>query len=153
MAKKRYHYDSKGRSRGYSSDESPAARNRAILLYGLPVVAIVGLFVDRSGNDADTRDAQVVSEQSTLEIEKELAPDESLPAAPDPIEYPADVSDSGQATVASVSTITTTEEYMQTNYVGGNPECPVDMHEYHITQCEAGDEGSCSSVRACESAM
>lgn len=48
MGRKRYYYDSKGRSRGFSSDEAPGSRNLKALLIALPLAAIV---THRSGSD------------------------------------------------------------------------------------------------------
>lgn len=44
----------------------------------------------------------------------------------------------------------TTEDYLQENYVNGNPSCPKDIQEAHEQRCEAGDEGSCKLVRYCD---
>lgn len=62
MGRKRYYYDSKGRSRGHSSDESPQARNVKALLFGLPIVAVIGMCSGES-KDTEREQTKVVSQQ------------------------------------------------------------------------------------------
>lgn len=43
MGRKRYYYDSKGRARGFSSDEGPGSRNAKALMIALLLVALMSM--------------------------------------------------------------------------------------------------------------
>ena len=70
MGKKRYYYDSKGRSRGHSSDQSPQARNLGALLIGLPIILALGMCSRVFGDEKQKMDSSSVHEQSVKQETK-----------------------------------------------------------------------------------
>lgn len=150
MAKKRYYYDSKGRSRGYSSDVSPQKRNFYALLIALPLLVMVSLCSDGSDSgEASDASQSIPKELSQQNDASEIVAADQENAGEYRPDNPVDPNAPIVADEPAASGNRSTEEYLRQNYVNGNSSCPIDMYEYQQAQCSQGDESACTSVRAC----
>lgn len=150
MARKRYFYDANGRAKGYSSDESPQARNRKFFFLALPVIAVLSLC--KEDKVSEQKLSSVVAEEiSNEEQSAKKSIEDSYPQDFAPVdakkEIPSVIKEDEKVVPVKIKN---TEEYMQETYVNSNPKCPKDIQEYHVRECAKGDESSCISARRCD---
>ena len=153
MSRQRFYYDAKGNLKGSSSNTervTPKVKRSMFLL----ILAVIG-WNAMFGNDegAETTEAKVE------EVESENRDLPRADAEPPIFEKPT-VDTSTQEQASSVQPnlndrveraqrqrLQSTEEYLQSTYVNGDPNCPRDMIDYLEQQCRSGDEQVCRSAK------
>lgn len=154
MAKRRYHYDSKGKLKGSSSNTYLATASDYKFLGLLALGAIAFTTVFGTGNDKQkVNNNSAKSELATTQegsdrmpvISTAVSSDEGVEAR----QIGQNASPVDDLDLSGNVTPSTTHEYLERTYVNGNTSCPRDIIEYYEKQCEAGDQQACTRA-ACE---
>lgn len=148
MAKKRHYYDSRGRYRGHSSNQSPQQRNAGALLILFGLLVIPAIFFGKNDKDSQQQETAVeatsvdsVSKTSNARIESSNSAAADVPAVQSSAPAPAVVTD--------VVETDKTKEYLDANYFNGDTSCPRDIIEKYAEECVAGDEQQCAEASRC----
>lgn len=141
---KRYHYDAKGRYKGKSSStfiaDGKTFRMIGIMLFiGVMGNMLFGTYKPKVEQQSQATASVGGSHLDTEPIKTSANPQVNVSAPPLP-EEPITRDE------APPVVINTTADYMHRQYVNGDSNCPRDIVEYHQTQCDAGDLGSCSAA-------
>lgn len=149
MSKRRYHYDAKGKLRGFSSNLPPFTIKDFFLVSA--ILAGVALFSTGRSEEKGVEDAPLLAEhQAEHSPVAPIAPiaeespltEQMLPEASPNLKVETEDAPSNDD-VTGVTDRDYTAEYMEREYVNSDPNCPRVMIEYHQKQCAAGDESSC----------
>ena len=153
MGKRRFYYDAKGNLRGSSSDTervTPKVK-RSMFLLILAVIGWNAIFGNDEGAETTNPKAEIVEAENRDQPRADPAPLMSEKAT-------VDLSSQEQASSVQPNRNDrmerdqrqrpqNTEEYLQSAYVNGDPNCPRDMIDYLEKQCQSGDEQACRSAK------
>lgn len=150
MAKKRYHYDAKGRLKGYSSNSLSARDLRKALLIGFAMIIGGGLLFG-NGEQGDNSPSE-----ERARVGLNALPSASTDAGENVIVQQTPTQSSGTSpeiesseTLPTVLGGTASRWDTAQEYANGDSNCPRDIVEYHEKQCALGDASSCQSIGPC----